>query len=147
MEAFADDLMPVDELEMTVLRHPDGKADSGRVAPDLHDAVRHLLRRRAELRGQLGEMEPEELWRVRWSNHLVEDAQEHQDRHQLAAIRIVLRSELLQIEHALERAARGLYGICEDCGQQIPTRRMYIVPATTVCVACQQRREARDGRQ
>lgn len=50
-----------------------------------------------------------------------------------------------QLEHALERAAAGTYGICESCGQQIPAERLALFPGATSCVACKQLAE-RSGR-
>jgi hypothetical protein len=43
---------------------------------------------------------------------------------------------LVSIEHALEVAIKGGYGICESCGQPIPAERLEIVPETTLCVSC-----------
>ncbi|HVB77100.1 MAG TPA: TraR/DksA C4-type zinc finger protein [Candidatus Nitrosotalea sp.] len=42
-----------------------------------------------------------------------------------------------QVEHALQRLAQGEYGICEECGTQIPQERLHFFPAATRCVACQ----------
>jgi DnaK suppressor protein len=46
------------------------------------------------------------------------------------------------ITEALDRVREGVYGICRDCGGRIPRRRLDAVPTATLCVACQQRREA-----
>ena len=51
--------------------------------------------------------------------------------------------ELLRL---LGRMEREDYGECEDCGEDIPLRRLELVPATAFCSACMARREeARDG--
>lgn len=50
-----------------------------------------------------------------------------------------------QMEHALERAAEGAYGICESCAKPIPAERLELFPSATTCVACKQRAE-RTGR-
>ena len=42
-------------------------------------------------------------------------------------------SELTQAQRRLES---GAYGVCENCGQQIPTARMIARPETRSCVAC-----------
>ena len=44
-----------------------------------------------------------------------------------------------QVERALERLREGKYGICEDCGQRIPSVRLQFQPAATRCVGCQGR--------
>jgi DnaK suppressor protein len=48
---------------------------------------------------------------------------------------------LRQIEDALDRLADGTYGVCENCGEVIPTERLKILPFTTYCVHCQEQRE------
>ncbi|AZT84244.1 TraR/DksA family transcriptional regulator [Marinobacter sp. NP-4(2019)] len=46
------------------------------------------------------------------------------------------RSELAQIEHALERIRQGVGDECEYCGEEIDPRRLQVLPYTTVCVDC-----------
>jgi DnaK suppressor protein len=55
--------------------------------------------------------------------------------------------QLQQIEEALARIAEGKYGICIECGKEIPQARLDAVPWATLCVrdqeiADQKRREA-----
>lgn len=45
--------------------------------------------------------------------------------------------ELAQIVMALRRLEDGTYGLCEDCGEPIDTRRLHALPATPYCTACQ----------
>jgi DnaK suppressor protein len=45
-------------------------------------------------------------------------------------------------ESALERFRDGRYGVCEECGDQIPIERLRAVPATVLCVECQREFEA-----
>lgn len=47
-----------------------------------------------------------------------------------------LEIKLHTIEHAIEWAKKGEYGICEMCKQPIPEERLEIVPETTLCVTC-----------
>ncbi|MGF2685227.1 TraR/DksA family transcriptional regulator [Marinobacter sp. DUT-3] len=46
------------------------------------------------------------------------------------------RSELAQIEHALDRIRQGVGEECERCGEEIDPRRLQVLPYTTVCVGC-----------
>lgn len=41
------------------------------------------------------------------------------------------------IRNALEAMERGTYGICCECGEEIPRKRMEAVPGATRCVCCQ----------
>ncbi|TWU43371.1 General stress protein 16O [Novipirellula aureliae] len=49
--------------------------------------------------------------------------------------------ELAAIEEAIERAERGDYGICEDCGKPIPLTRLRAIPYATDCISCRRKSE------
>lgn len=51
----------------------------------------------------------------------------------------LLDSNRDQVEHAMERLEKGLYGICEDCGEKIAPERLEFKPEATRCVRCQSR--------
>ena len=51
--------------------------------------------------------------------------------------------KLKLIDAALERLARGEFGICEECGESIPAKRLTVVPWATYCVHCQDRLHSR----
>lgn len=40
------------------------------------------------------------------------------------------------VDAALERLEKGRYGICAQCGGQIPVHRLRIVPTAKLCVDC-----------
>lgn len=46
-------------------------------------------------------------------------------------------AELRQVVAALRRVADGSYGYCLDCGEEIDERRLFAMPATPFCTACQ----------
>jgi DnaK suppressor protein len=48
---------------------------------------------------------------------------------------------LRDIDQALQRMALGEFGICEDCGNRIPLRRLQTIPETPVCITCSRKRE------
>jgi len=41
-----------------------------------------------------------------------------------------------QAEEAMERVHEGVYGICADCGENIPVARLEVIPHTKFCVTC-----------
>lgn len=41
-----------------------------------------------------------------------------------------------QLERALAKLAEGTYGVCDECGGEIPAGRLGIRPESTLCVAC-----------
>ena len=42
---------------------------------------------------------------------------------------------------ALDRIDRGIYGICDECEEEIPKARLDAVPGTRLCVDCMRRLE------
>ena len=52
-----------------------------------------------------------------------------------------LRSQMLkEIDRALERVARGSYGVCEGCGHDISPARLKAIAWARYCVVCQELR-------
>ncbi len=50
-------------------------------------------------------------------------------------------AELIEIDAALRRIANGDYGLCTECGCNIPTARLHANPVASRCVACQDQAE------
>jgi len=46
------------------------------------------------------------------------------------------RKKLSQIDEALVKMQNGAYGICEECGDEIPIARLKVLPFTKLCVDC-----------
>lgn len=53
--------------------------------------------------------------------------------------------ERREILIALDRIKKGSLGECDDCGDTIPTKRILLQPSASLCVGCQQRKEAYVG--
>lgn len=58
----------------------------------------------------------------------------------------VERRELIAIEKALAKMATGNFGICEDCGEEIPSRRLMVLPEARLCANCQAIEEHQNSR-
>ena len=50
------------------------------------------------------------------------------------------RARISMIKAALQRIEDGDYGICEECGEDIPAGRLAIDPVVTACVTCAENR-------
>lgn len=50
------------------------------------------------------------------------------------------RQALAVIAAALRDMAEGRYGVCDGCGESIPTERLEVRPEARFCVPCQARR-------
>jgi DnaK suppressor protein len=58
----------------------------------------------------------------------------------LRAIESTATSEMLHIDHALERMDAGSFGVCEACGGEIELTRLDVVPYATRCGRCERQR-------
>ena len=47
-----------------------------------------------------------------------------------------LKSQLDDVDSALEHIEAGTYGTCENCGNEIPSARLEARPASILCVDC-----------
>lgn len=52
-----------------------------------------------------------------------------------------IRELIDSVDGALAAIEAGTYGVCEACGEPIPTGRLEIVPYATRCVECQRQQE------
>ncbi len=50
------------------------------------------------------------------------------------------------IERALAKLATGTFGMCEDCDEDIPVKRLLAVPEARLCTRCQTFEERQQGR-
>lgn len=56
---------------------------------------------------------------------------------QLAEALEAAKARRLQaLDHALDRAAHGRFGICDHCGERIPVARLRALPGSTACIRC-----------
>lgn len=51
------------------------------------------------------------------------------------------RENLTKIDEALRKLDEGTYGICEDCGEEIPPERLEVMPFAILCRDCQEKKE------
>jgi DnaK suppressor protein len=56
------------------------------------------------------------------------------------------RRELHAIERALAKMMTGHFGICEDCDEEIPSKRLMVLPYARLCAKCQAMEERLQGR-
>lgn len=59
-----------------------------------------------------------------------------------------VEDRLKAIDFASDRLERGLYGICAQCGEEIPLERLKALPFAAYCVNCEEKRDqaARSGK-
>jgi DnaK suppressor protein len=93
----------------------------------------------AEWQNHGGEGGPIDHWESRnVEERAVQIASENVER------RIALddRNLLMKVDHALERLDAGTYETCENCGTAIPMERLMAKPSASLCIACQELKDA-----
>jgi len=116
-------------------------------------ASKPVRRRQSNLEAMLSQERNAALVKVRAYRHDQEDDALSEPADELDVARSLAEVEthaslidqvegrLTQIDDALNRLEQGLYGLCEECGIDIPAVRLKVLPFATRCVDCQ---EARD---
>ena len=121
--------------------HPQSVAD--RLQGKLRGAVTTLERQRADLLEEVGDVltqhkTPEALPDVSDQASAEED--------QRFSMRIMEREQKLlkKVNEALGRMKNQTYGICEQCGEDIPYKRLKARPVTTFCIECKTLQEQKE---
>lgn len=69
---------------------------------------------------------------------LADRATQETDRDMSLIMRERDRRLLQEVRQALQRLDNGEYGVCEECGEEIPLPRLKAQPMATLCVGCKQ---------
>ncbi len=99
-------------------------------------AVRKLVAERERLCEELARQKLVEQERPTTGNHMADDATEVSEQAKAFALRRHLEGMLKEIDRAMARAERGVYGICESCGAPISEERLKVMPSATLCISC-----------
>ncbi|MBR4508874.1 MAG: TraR/DksA family transcriptional regulator [Elusimicrobiaceae bacterium] len=71
----------------------------------------------------------------------IDIASQSLDKEVLFELNSSAHANLDQIESALRRISKGIYGICESCRQPIPKKRILAIPFARYCINCQSSNE------
>lgn len=78
------------------------------------------------------------------SGDWIDQSSQESDLHVRLALKQTDSKLLRAIEEAIHRLDNGVYGICMDCEEEIPTVRLDAVPWTRVCVECKEKRTPKE---
>lgn len=78
-----------------------------------------------------------------FDNHLADTATETYDRELDYTLEENSEHVLADIDAALKRIDDGTFGVCTNCGKQIPEERLEARPYATLCIDCQRQQERR----
>ena len=75
------------------------------------------------------------------TNHPGDEGSDVYEAERQQTVRGELAARVEQIDDALARMADGTYGVCMNCGKDIPRERLEALPFATLCVDCQSQAE------
>jgi len=96
-----------------------------------------LLKKREELLASI-KSEPEALAASLRTPDEVEFAVKTAEQDVTALTADIRSQTLREVDSALKRVSRGLYGVCESCNEEISPARLKAIPWARYCVTCQE---------
>lgn len=72
---------------------------------------------------------------------MVDLASSETDRNFELRIRDRERRLISKMREAIQRIDEGIYGICDECGEDISEKRLIARPITTLCIHCKAKQE------
>ena len=113
------------------------------MAIDLAVMRKRLEEKQAELQQHIATLTgnpapPEDA--IQASDGVAEPEEEAVDLQETDVDQAILDTEktlLAEVQQALARIENGTYGICSNCGQPIPEKRLEAIPWATLCVTCE----------
>jgi len=107
-----------------------------RSAKEYEQIKQMLLKMKAEIMDELAKkkasLEEEKNIEIEDLDALAED----RNREYEYMLTTMDTKKLKQIDEALAKIENGTYGICEECGEEIPLARLKILPFAKLCVDC-----------
>ena len=110
-----------------------------------------LLERRAAMVGDVDKMSDEALTRGSSSSdlstmpiHMADIGSDNYEQELTLNLIEGENEELHEIDLALERIKKGLYGFCENCSKKIPKSRLIAIPYALFCIKCKREKEISD---
>lgn len=76
-----------------------------------------------------------------YSNHMADVGSDAMETEQAFMHASQGTGYLVELEAALKRIEKGTYGVCEECGDKIPPRRLEAFLAARHCVQCKSKLE------
>ncbi len=131
----------VGEHPLTMVRPP--MSTPAGIKERMVEFRRALMAERQRLLAQVAQHEDDLGWLdENVEPETVEEGQQQTLARLLARLDEQERAEITAIDLALERMARGEYGICKACRAPIPIARQRAIPTADTCQPCAAMREA-----
>jgi DnaK suppressor protein len=106
--------------------------DTERVAKRLAERAEEIERRRAQIVNAEDGMREGEL--ADYDQHPADTGTDMHEQELDETTEMILVEELRQVQIAQQRLEEGKYGICIDCGEEIPAERLEAMPEAVRCI-------------
>ncbi len=113
-------------------------------AAELKEIKKHLLQLREEATERLKDKKNMDMPEAEVGDP-IDDATRSLDKEILFELSGNAHNTLEQIEAALRKMDKNIYGICEYCRQPIPKKRIKALPFARYCINCQHTNEHHHG--
>jgi RNA polymerase-binding transcription factor DksA len=113
--------------------------DREKVRARLRERAEEIARRRAQLVESGDGMRDSEL--ADYDQHPADQGTETHEQELDETTDMLLADEARNVEIAQQRLEEGKYGICIDCGEEIPAERLEAIPEAIRCIKDQNRYE------
>ncbi|MEA2423387.1 MAG: hypothetical protein QOF55_2486 [Thermoleophilaceae bacterium] len=113
--------------------------DTQQVEKRLRERGEEIAARRAQLQPASAQLDAE---LADYDQHPADEGTEMHDQELDETTDMILAAEAENVELALARLQEGKYGLCIDCGKEIPPARLEAIPESVRCIEDQERYEA-----
>jgi len=131
---------PVVATHHPAAHHAAAKKEAPLSAQELKELKEYLLNARKETLVRLQEKKTLDMPEAEVGDP-IDVATQNLDKELLFEVTDNEHQMLEQIEAALRRIEKGVFGICEACRTPIPTKRIKAMPFARYCIACQNSNE------
>jgi len=117
------------------------KRDLQRFRKLIEDERQRVLQRLGMIEEEIQGLAANQSRNQSYSNHMADVGTDAMEQEQAFMHASQGTDYLMALEEALRRVEKGTYGVCEECGDKIPPRRLEAFLAARLCVKCQSRAE------
>lgn len=112
------------------------KRESNRFKKLVEKEKRRVLERLGMIEEEIQGLARSQSGNQSYSNHMADIGSDAMGTEQAFLHASQGTDYLLALEEALKRIERGIYGVCEECKEKIPNKRLEAYLAARLCVTC-----------
>jgi RNA polymerase-binding transcription factor DksA len=117
------------------------KKDLQRYKKLIEDERRRVMERIGMIEEEIQGMAASQSGNQSYSNHMADIGSDAIEQEQAFLHASQGSDYLMALDDALRRIDKGTYGVCEECNEKIPPRRLEAFLAARLCIKCQSKLE------